>query len=168
MARQSERRKLARREALAPAWPEFERPLLEWPWRMMRQMEHDINRLFWQFGMPTPSAAQWAPAVDVWETDSDVKVCVDLPGVDPKDVEAVVTEDSLTIRGQAKEEEEFREEGVYQAERSYGAFERIIPLPTQVQTDKAKACFKHGTLSLTLPKSEETKRKEKKISIVSE
>jgi HSP20 family protein len=168
MAEEEKQRKLARGEE-QPAAP-ARRMMEEHPWQMMRRMRDDINRLFWQFGMPTPVMEPMRPslAVDMWETESDVKVRADLPGVDPKDLDVTLLDDTLTIKGQVKHEEEVEEEGYYSSERRYGSFQRQILIPTPVQEDKIRAVYKRGVLDITLPKQEEAKAKAKRVQIESE
>jgi len=154
-------------------WP-FEDWFFESPFAMMRRFRDEIDRMFSEFGFPSfrPwSIASWeplrtvVPAADVWETDEDIRVRIDLPGVDPKDVEIYTTEDSLRVRAEARREEEERERGYYRAERRYGRYERLIHLPTEVKPDEAKATFKHGVLDITLPKTEEAKQRVKKVPV---
>ena len=127
--------------------------------------EFEFPALAPRFMMPFEPMRTMMPAVDVWETDQDVMVRVDLPGVDPNDVEIYTTEDSLRIRAESKREEERRERGYYRAERRYGRFERMIDLPAQVKPDQAKATFRHGMLEVKLPKTEQAKERMKKVPV---
>ncbi len=101
----------------------------------------------------------WAPAVDIYETDHDVVLKAELPGVDPKDVEVRVEDATLYLKGQRKFVNEVKEENYRRVERSYGSFTRSFALPSSVNSDKAKAEYKDGLLILTLPKREEAKPK---------
>jgi HSP20 family protein len=103
--------------------------------------------------------------VDVTETDKEVKVCAEIPGVEAKDVDVTVENGTLTIRGEKKFEREENEKGQYRMERSYGSFERAIALPTEVDESKAKAEFKKGVLRLTLPKRAGAQSRRKKIPV---
>ncbi len=89
----------------------------------------------------------------------------ELPGVDPKDVEARVEEGTLYLKGERKFENEVKEENYHRIERSYGSFVRTFPLPSSVDPHKAKAEYKNGVLTLTLPKREEAKPKTIQISV---
>ncbi len=95
----------------------------------------------------------FAPEVDVTEKEGELRVCVELPGVDEKDIDLSLSEDALTVRGEKKAEKEEKERGRHYVERTYGAFERRIPLPCEIAPDKANASFKNGVLTVTLPKS---------------
>jgi len=137
-------------------------------------LQDEMNRLFDRFfhGFPTPwsEGPEWAgggftPRVDVSETDNDVRVTAELPGLDEKDIEVSVTRDALTIRGEKKEEKETKKEGYFHAERYFGSFQRTIPLPRDVVTDKAEAAFRKGVLTITLPKTEEVKSETRKVQV---
>ena len=107
----------------------------------------------------------FAPQVDVTETEKDMKVCAEIPGVEAKDIDVSVEDGMLRIRGEKKYEREENEKGQYRMERSYGSFERAIPLPVEVDEAKAKAEFKNGVLRLTLPKRPGAQSRRKKIPV---
>ena len=108
----------------------------------------------------------FAPQLDVTENDKEVKVCAELPGIEPKDLDVKVTDDELTIRGEKHSERSADEkEGRYWSERTYGSFERTIPLPTEVDGEKASSEFKNGVLRITLPKREGAKPRAHKINV---
>jgi len=104
-----------------------------------------------------------APALDMYETDSDVMVEAVLPGVEPEEVDVQVTGNVLTIKGERKEERKEEKASYIYQERRYGSFCRSLTLSTEVEVDKAKAEFEHGVLTLTLPKSETVKPKSIKV-----
>jgi HSP20 family protein len=137
-----------------------------------------MNRLFDEafrgFGLPEGGAGPEAiasgvavPRIDVSETDQDLKVFVELPGVDQNDVEITLTNDVLTIRGEKKAEHENQQHNYHVMERSYGSFARAIRLPFAVNPDQVQATFKDGVLSVALPKPAETQQKERRIQISS-
>ena len=103
------------------------------------------------------------PAIDVYQTESEVVVKASLPGVKPDDVDISITGDTLTIKGETKVEEEVKKENYLYQERRYGGFTRSITLPATLQTDKAEATFENGVVTLTIPKAEEAKPKTIKI-----
>jgi HSP20 family protein len=103
------------------------------------------------------------PQVEVSETDKDLRISAELPGMDEKDVEVLVDEAVLTIRGEKKAETEDKERRV--SERYYGRFERVIPLPFAVEQDKIVASFNNGVLTVTLPKSAKAQEKAKRIPV---
>lgn len=92
------------------------------------------------------------PRVDVVEDDKQVRVSVELPGMDENDFDVSLSHDVLTIRGEKKAEKEDKGKNYYRMERTYGAFERRIPLPGNLDTDKIEATYQRGVLTVTLPK----------------
>jgi HSP20 family protein len=134
-----------------------------------------MNRLFedffggWDEGALAPMGERWgafSPQVDVTETDDEIKVSAELPGMDDEDIDVSLSDDMLTISGEKKEEREEKREGYYRTERSYGAFRRAIPLSTTVDDEKVDAVFQNGVLTVALPKTGEAKAK--KVTIKSE
>ena len=104
-----------------------------------------------------------AVPVDVYQQDANIIVKAPLPGVKPEDIDISVVGDTLTIRGEMKQEREVKEEDYVRRERRFGAFSRTVSLPTPVNTSKANATFENGVLTLTLPVAEEAKPKQIKI-----
>ncbi|MBM4401639.1 MAG: Hsp20/alpha crystallin family protein [Candidatus Cloacimonetes bacterium] len=102
-------------------------------------------------------------AVDMYETKDDVVIKTDLPGLKPEEVDITVTGDTVTIRGEKKEEEEEKGKSYLRRERRYERYARSVSLPAAVKADKADAKFVDGTLTLTLPKAEEAKPKTIKV-----
>ena len=133
-------------------------------------LHREMNRLFddmvSRFEPSMPSIfgrmSGW-PTIEAIETDKDVRVTAELPGMDEDDIEVLVDEDVLTIRGEKKAETEDRERRF--SERYYGRFERVIPLPFAVEDGKAEASFKNGVLTVTLPKSAKAQERVKRIPI---
>ncbi len=142
------------------------------PWRPFRELERmrrEMDRAWDSFFERRPArveeAMEWLPTLDVSETKNDYVVKAELPGIDPKDIDISLTNDLLTIKGEKKQEKEEKEENYHLIERSYGSFTRSVRLPGQVQSDKINANFKNGVLRVTLPKTEEAKKKEIKIKV---
>jgi HSP20 family protein len=106
-----------------------------------------------------------SPTVDIFEEEGDVVVKAELPGMRKEDIEVKLTENTVTISGEKKKEEKVEKKNYYRMERSYGSFTRAFSLPAEVQTDKAKAQFTEGILQIRVPKTEEAKKKEKKVQI---
>jgi HSP20 family protein len=133
-------------------------------------LHREMNRLFddvfsrFDGGMPSllGRVPAW-PSVEATETDKDVRISAELPGMDEKDIEVLVDDDVLTIRGEKKAETEDKERRF--SERYYGRFERVIPLPFVVEEDKVAASFENGVLTVTLPKSPKAEAKMKRIAI---
>jgi HSP20 family protein len=94
------------------------------------------------------------PVVDVSESDKEIKVSAELPGMDPKDVSISLDGNRLTLRGEKKFEQEEKKEDYHRIERSYGSFCRVINLPGDVHEDQVKASFKNGVLTVVMPKTE--------------
>ena len=104
---------------------------------------------------------EFSPRIDVIEHDKEFIVKAELPGMEEKDIELKLSEDSLFIKGEKKiEKEEY-----YYMERSYGSFTRTISLPSRIETGKVEAKFHNGILSITLPKTPESIKETKKIPI---
>ncbi|MGA7329132.1 MAG: Hsp20/alpha crystallin family protein [Rhodomicrobium sp.] len=137
---------------------------------------NEMDRLFDSFlGMPAmtgfrralPSMEGVTPALDVKETDKEIVVKAELPGIDEKDVNLTVHNGILTLRGEKRSEKNEERENYHIMERSYGSFQRSIRLPDSVDEDKAQAKFDKGVLTITLPKKPEMVKSQKKIEIKS-
>jgi HSP20 family protein len=132
-------------------------------------LRSDLDEIFDELlEAPFFSAPSWFgnfPAVDVAETENEVIVKAEIPGIDPKNLEVHVTEDSLDIKGEVKDEWEERDVGYCRRERYCGTFERTIALPAKVKQDEVKAQYKDGILTITLPKVEPSKPKARKVEI---
>src|SRR5438552_17169958 len=136
-----------------------------------RELQDRMNRLFhesyraqgaeddWALG------GTWAPAVDIYEQDNNIVLKAELPGVDPKDVDIRLENNTLALRGERKFDNEVKKENDHRVERAYGAFTRSFTLPTVVDQGNIKAEFKDGVLRVTLPKREEAKPKQIQISV---
>jgi len=107
----------------------------------------------------------FSPRIDVTDTEKEIKVHAELPGMDEQDIDVSLSRNSLTIKGEKKEEKEDKGKDYYHMERSYGSFSRIIPLPFEVDEASIKASFKKGVLTITLPKTTKTVEETKKISV---
>jgi len=142
------------------------------PWRPFEfdRIKREMDRVWDSFleGRPMRRAEEgreWLPSIDVSETKNDLVIKAELPGLDPKDIDISMSNGYLTIRGEKKNEKEEKDENYHLIERSYGSFTRSVRLPREVQSDKITASFKNGVLRVTLPKSEESKKKEIKIKV---
>ncbi|MFO1190106.1 MAG: Hsp20/alpha crystallin family protein [Alphaproteobacteria bacterium] len=153
-------------------------------WQPFTQLRHEIDRLFDDFwggsrrGMmprlfdfePLAKGFKGAvgfvqPKVDVAETDMNYEITAELPGLDEKDVDVSLSDGVLTIRGEKKTEAEEKKKDYYRVERSYGSFQRSFALPDSINEDKITATFEKGVLKLTLPKTAEAQKKQRKIEI---
>jgi HSP20 family protein len=131
-------------------------------------MQRELNRLFdtslreWGFG---DGGAWFSPAVDVMEDADSVIVKAELPGLSKEDVSVTLQDNRLILKGEKKHESERKGRNYYQHESSYGAFRRVIELPSYIDARKADARFKNGVLEITLPKTEEAKSKVVEVKI---
>jgi len=123
----------------------------------------ELMENFWGDDLPSPAGAY--PSVDISETKDQVLVKAELPGMEPADVDLTIERDTLIIRGEKKQESEEKNENYHRVERSYGSFNRSIPLPVKVDAEKVSAGFKNGVLTVTMPKDESTQPK--RVSIES-
>jgi len=144
-------------------------------------LQREMNRLFDDFfrapswepftELPTFAGEHFfgdvTPRVDMSDTDKEIIVKVDLPGMTEKDVDISISRDALTISGEKKQEKEESEKGWYRMERQYGSFSRSIPLPCEIEADKVAAIYKNGVLSIKLPKSAVQRETTKSIPIKS-
>ena len=140
------------------------------PFREFERMRRDMDRLWDSFFEGTPrrrgeERGEWLPSLDVSETKNDLVVKAEVPGMDAKDINISLSDGVLTIEGEKKQEKEEKEADYHLVERSYGSFFRSVRLPKEVQGDKINASYKDGILRITLPKSEEAKKKEIKIKV---
>ena len=106
-----------------------------------------------------------APAVDIVEKDKLYEITAELPGLDAKSVEVTLRNGNIVLKGEKHEEKEEKSKGYYVKERQYGSFERSFALPDGVDASKVEATFKNGILSVTLPKTAEAQKPEKKVEI---
>jgi HSP20 family protein len=153
-------------------------------WRPFDSLRREVDRLFDDFGgglwrSPFRGAFDLAPfqrlepgfgalpAVDVSETDKAYEITAELPRMDEKSVEVKLANGVLTIKGEKQDEKEEKKKDYYMRERSFGSFQRSFQVPDGVDADKIEASFKKGILSVTLPKSTEAQKAEKKIAVKS-
>jgi len=139
------------------------------PFRGLNTLQEQVNRLFEDsFSRSRSGHAElvsWAPAVDVYETESELVVKADLPDVQEKDIDVRMENNTLTIRGERKFSNEVQDDNYLRIERAYGTFTRSFSLPNTVNTEAIKADYRNGVLSVSMPKREETKPKQIKISV---
>ena len=117
-------------------------------------LQREIDRLFDEFGRGFPAARgqELTPRLDVTETDKEIEITAELPGLEEKDVQINVADNVLTIKGEKKAEKEEKDKNYRLVERSYGAFSRSLELPSGVNTDQIKASIAKGVLTVTVPK----------------
>lgn len=143
--------------------------LTHWdPFRGLTSLQDQVNRLFGDTvtrgGASQDDLATWAPAVDIYETENALVVKADLPDIQEKDIDIRVENNTLTIRGERKFQKEVNEDNYLRVERAYGTFTRSFSLPNTVNTEGIHAEYRNGVLTVNMPKREESKPKQIKIS----
>jgi HSP20 family protein len=132
--------------------------------RMFEDFLAGFDRPFWPAMRPA-RMGEFVPAVDVRETDGEIQVSAELPGMTEDDIRLELEEDLLAISGEKRREREEEEDDRYWRESSHGSFLREVRLPATVQTDKAEASYKNGILHVTLPKSEESRARRRTVEV---
>jgi HSP20 family protein len=147
--------------------------LVRWdPFRDLVSIQDELNRLFGRTftgniePMRPAAAGSWMPSMDVYETSDKIVATLDLPGIEPGDVEVSVEDSTLTVTGSRAFSSEVKEEEYHRVERRYGSFTRSITLPQTADTDKVEASFDKGVLTIEVPKVE--RAKPKKIQVRAE
>jgi HSP20 family protein len=105
------------------------------------------------------------PAIDVTENDKEFRITAELPGMEAQNVDVSLSGDTLTIKGEKRQEKEEKEENYYLCERSFGSFQRSFSLPDGVDRDKISSALTKGVLTVTLPKTAEARKQAKKIEV---
>lgn len=137
-------------------------------------LRREVDRLFddfdsWPGRTPFSRALSedgfYAPAMDIAEKNGNFELTAEMPGLEEKDIEVKLTNGGISIRGEKKSDREEKNKNYYLSERSYGSFDRYFTLPAGVDAAKISASFKNGLLTVTLPKTAEAQKSEKKIPI---
>ena len=129
------------------------------------RMNHLFRNSYGSEGQEALTTTSFAPAVDVYEDEHQVSLKIEVPGVDEKDIDIRVENNTLTVTGERKIEKEEKEENYRRMERQYGSFTRTFTLPTTVDTEKVSASYDKGVLKISLPKKAEAKPKQIKINV---
>lgn len=143
--------------------------IIRWdPFRDMMTLREKMNRMFEDVFAGRSedkelSASTWAPAVDIFETESELMMTVEVPGIDEKDIEIKIEDNTLTLKGERKFEKETKKENYHRIERSYGSFYRAFTLPNSIDPDKIQAEHENGVLKITMAKRQELKPRKVKI-----
>lgn len=142
-------------------------PLIRWePFREMDALQREINHLFESL-TPNPSGGgvDFMPAAELRETPEVILLNLEVPGIEPQDLEVEVTAEAVSISGERRSEVTTEEKGLTRSEFRYGSFRRVIPLPSKIKNDEAKAEYKNGILILTLPREDAEKNRVVKVQI---
>lgn len=138
------------------------------PFHNLSSLQEQVNRLF-DSNFPArgdnSALTTWAPAVDIHETENELVLKADIPGISEKELDIRVENNMLTIRGERKFEQEVKEDNYLRVERTYGSFSRSFSLPNTVNTEAIKAEYKNGVLTVELPKRAESKPKQVKVNV---
>ena len=147
----------------------WQRPAVAWPvFGRLSTLHNEIERLFeTPFSELTASQllSGWTPRLDVYEDKDNVYVKAELPGLKREEIELSVHDGTLSLSGERKNETKTEGTEQYQAERFFGRFQRTISLPAPIATDKVKAEYKDGILTVTLPKTEEAKPRKIEVNV---
>ena len=142
------------------------------PYRGLNSLQEQVNRLFddtfSSHRAGQSDLATWAPAVDVFETENELVVKADLPDMNEKDIDVRVENNTLTVRGERKFEQQANEDNYLRIERAYGTFTRSFSLPNTVNPEAIRAEYRSGVLTVRMPKREESKPKQIKIGVLSD
>ena len=135
--------------------------------RIDRLFEDSFSRLRGPFSSEALERGAWSPAVDIVESDDEIVLKADLPGLDPADVDIQVQNGTLTLKGERKFTSDVKEDDYRRVERVYGSFLRSFSLPQTVDPDKVEADYRNGVLEVRLPKRPEAKPKQIKVAVKS-
>lgn len=138
------------------------------PWREMATLQQQMNRLFDEPLVAATGRSRSfvrVPAAEMEETQEAIHLKLEVPGMQAKDLDLSDTHNAVYISGERKEEDKNEENGVTKSEFHYGKFQRVIPLPAQIQNTQVQAQYKDGILNLTLPKTESEKNKVVKVNL---
>ena len=148
-------------------------PIVRWdPFQELNLITNRMNRLFhdaWGQGPTTEDAmtttSSFVPPVDVYEDERNITLKIEVPGIEQKDMDVRMENNTLTVRGERKFEKEEKEENFHRVERRYGSFFRAFTLPNTVDADSVSADYDNGVLKVTLAKKAEAKRKQIKVNV---
>jgi len=139
------------------------------PFRDLNILQERMNRMFddagrvWRNDEATATTT-WSPAVDIFETEGEIVVKAELPGMERKDIALHLEKNVLSLRGERRFEKETKEDNYHRIERSYGTFSRAFSIPASVEEEKIRADYKDGVLKIVLPKKEQAKPKQIRIA----
>lgn len=142
------------------------------PFRGVSGIQREVDRVFESlFGWPSDVATGstrrvWAPVLDMHETEDDLILSFELPGVTEKDISLSIAGDLLTLKGERVFNRDPKDDSYRHVERAYGKFERSVQLPTAIEASKVKATYRDGVLEVRLSKAEEVKPKDIKIDVI--
>ncbi|GAX41892.1 heat shock protein Hsp20 [Tolypothrix sp. NIES-4075] len=141
--------------------------LIRWqPFQEMETLRHQMDKMFDELaGYNREVTKTWSPAVELEDTNDQLILRAEVPGLEGKDLDIQVAREAVSIAGETRYENKASERGYLRSEFRYGKFQRTIPLPAAIKNDQVQAEFKNGILTLTMPKAEEAKNKVVKINL---
>ena len=145
--------------------------IVRWdPVRELVVMQDRLNRFFDDFGRRTDEegmdGGDWIPAVDIYQSDAnEVVLKAELPGLEREDIDVKVENNTLTIKGERRQDVEVKKEHFHRVERSYGAFSRSFSLPSTIDSGKVRAEYRDGVLTVSLPLREESKPRQIQVAV---
>lgn len=143
--------------------------LTRWdPFRDFSKAQEQVNRFLEDAFLRRASDSSlttWAPEVDIHETEDELVLEADLPGIEEKDLDIRVENNMLTVRGERKFEKKVNEENYLRVERAYGSFSRSFSLPHTINAEAIKAEYRNGVLTIHVPKREEAKPRQVKVNV---
>jgi HSP20 family protein len=137
-------------------------------------LQRDMNKLIddfsrelhmWSPQIREPFFGDFHAKIDLKENDKEIVVTAEIPGVEQKDIEIFATVDTLTVKGEKREETEVNEKNCYRTERKYGYFERVLPLPKEIDVNNIEATYKNGVVKIVMAKNPLPTKDTKKIAI---
>jgi HSP20 family protein len=140
------------------------------PFREFTTLQNQLNRVFQDFGRGNDellTSGTFVPAVDIYEDQHSLNLKLEVPGIEQKDLDIQLENNTLTVRGERRFEEEEKEENFHRIERRYGSFARSFTLPNTVETDNVQATYENGILKIKLAKRAEAKPKQIKVTVAS-
>lgn len=141
--------------------------LIRWqPFQEIETLRRQMDQVFEELaGNNQQLETFWRPAVELKDTEDNLILRAEIPGVEGKDLDVQVTREAVAIRGEYRREQQAQEHGMFRSEFRYGKFQRVVGLPVAIKNDQVQAEFKNGILTLTLPKVTEARRKVVKVNI---
>ncbi len=145
--------------------------LIRWqPFRELDELQQEMNRVFDNLNYNTPnpkndSLTAFVPPAEMEETEDAIHIRLEVPGINPEDLDIQASAESVSVRGERKWENKTEDKGMKRTEFRYGTFQRVIPLSTRINHNAVQADYKNGLIELTLPKAEDEKQKAVKVKI---
>ncbi len=142
------------------------------PSEEISRIKKEMNKMFENFfersekrALVSPKKSLKEPLSDIKETNKDVVINLDMPGIDKKDIEVIIKDNTLEVKAEKKQESKIEKKGLYKHERSYTGFYRSLSLPANVKGNKVETDYKNGVLKITIPKAEKKEARKREIKV---